>query len=145
MYLLDANALIALGWPTHEFHLKMRAWFRANARSGWATTALTQAAFVRIVAQPSFAGRSIAISEVAELLLRNLAHPGHRLLTLDFGFGDVMAACSAGLMGHRQITDAWLLTTAIRNGCRLLTFDAGISHLLATDSERLQHVQMLSA
>ena len=39
--LLDANALIALCWPRHEYHATMRYWFGKNARSGWATTALT--------------------------------------------------------------------------------------------------------
>ncbi len=52
--LFDANALIALLWPAHEHHMTMRKWFRQPAASGWATTALTQGAFVRIVSQPAF-------------------------------------------------------------------------------------------
>ena len=72
-HLLDANALIALGWPTHEHHRHMLGWFRTHARDGWATSALTQGAFVRIVSQQVFAGRAIAVGEVAELLLRNTA------------------------------------------------------------------------
>lgn len=63
--LLDANALIALLWPTHEHHAPMRQWFRQHAADGWATTALTQAAFVRIVSQPAFSGRVIPMVEVA--------------------------------------------------------------------------------
>ena len=66
-HLLDANALIALCWPTHEHHLRMLAWFRQHASKGWATTALTQAAFVRIISQQVIAGRSVSIGEVAEL------------------------------------------------------------------------------
>ena len=49
--LLDANALIALRWPTHEHHPQMLAWFRQHARRGWATTAFMQASFPRIVPQ----------------------------------------------------------------------------------------------
>ncbi len=144
-HLLDANALIALGWPTHEHHSHMVAWFRQHARTEWATTAITQAAFVRIVCQRAFSGRAIAVGEVAELLLRNTAHPKHRLLSLDFGFGEVWAACTGGILGHRQITDAWLLTAAIRNGMKLLTFDAGVEHLLAKPQERKEHVTVLHA
>lgn len=141
--LLDANALIALCWPTHEHHLQMRAWFKQHARQGWATTAFTQAAFVRIVSQRVFAGRAIAIAEVAELLLRNTAHPKHVLVPLDFGFADVMAVCTGGLLGHRQITDAWLLTAAVRGGMRLVTFDTGIAQLLANPRERDRHLSLL--
>lgn len=144
-HLLDANALIALGWPTHEHHPRMIRWFRQHARAGWATTALTQSAFVRILSQPAFSGRSIAVSEVAELLLRNTGHARHRLIPLDFGFADVWAACSGGILGHRQITDAWLLTAAVRNGMKLLTFDAGISHLLASAQERGKYLSILNS
>lgn len=141
--LLDANALIALGWPTHEHHPRMLRWFRQHAKAGWASTALTQSAFVRIISQPAFSGRAIAISEVAELLLRNTAHPKHQLVALDFGFGDVLAACTGGILGHRQITDAWLLTAAIRNGMKLITFDSGIAQLLANTQERARHLMVL--
>jgi uncharacterized protein len=144
-HLLDANALIALAWPTHEHHPRMTSWFRQHARAGWASTALTQSAFVRIVSQPAFSGRAIAIGEVAELLLRNTAHPKHRLVALDFGFADVLGACTGGILGHRQITDAWLLTAAIRSGMKLLTFDAGIAQLLANAQERSKHVTLLTA
>ena len=123
----------------------MVKWFGQHARAGWASTAFTQSAFVRIVSQPAFSGRSIAVSEVAELLLRNTAHPKHRLVALDFGFADVWAACTGGILGHRQITDAWLLTAAIRNGMKLLTFDAGVEHLLADTQDRNKHVTVLHA
>jgi uncharacterized protein len=142
--LLDANALIALCWPRHEHHPTMLEWFGRHARQGWATSPLTQAAFVRIVLQPAFSGRSIGVAEVAELLLRNTAHKQHRLLAMDFGFSDVLGCCTGGLFGHRQITDAYLLTQAIRSGARLLTFDGGIVQLLATVEERKQHLRVLS-
>ena len=144
-HLLDANALIALCWPTHEHHLRMLAWFRQHATQGWATTALTQAAFVRIISQQVFAGRSVSIGEVAELLLRNTAHAAHRFLALDFAFDQVLVACTGGVLGHRQVTDAWLLTAAMRNEMKLLTFDTGISQLLATVGERDKHLAVLRA
>ncbi|MEY8878650.1 MAG: TA system VapC family ribonuclease toxin [Leptothrix sp. (in: b-proteobacteria)] len=135
-WLLDANALIALGWPTHEHHVRMRSWFGRHARDGWNTTAFTQSAFVRIVSQPAFSGRVIGVPQVAELLLRNIAHPQHSLLPMDFGFEQVLGCCSGGLFGHRQIADAYLLATAAHHGARLVTFDSGIAQLLATDTER---------
>jgi hypothetical protein len=141
--LLDANALIALGWPAHEHHAAMVAWFKRHASQGWATTAMTQSAFVRIVSQPVFSGHVIAVPQVAELLLRNTAHPAHRLLPMDFGFEQVLVCCTGGLYGHRRITDAYLLTTAARHDARLVTFDSGITQLLATDTERERLLSVL--
>lgn len=142
-HLLDANALIALGWPAHEHHEVVQSWFARHARRGWASCALTQAAFVRIVSQPAFAGRALPVGEVAGLLLRNTAHPQHRLLALDFGFADVLGCCTGGVVGHRQVTDAILLTAAMRAGARLLTLDAGVRQLLATEAERTRHLTVL--
>jgi uncharacterized protein len=146
-HLLDANALIALCWSAHEHHTRVRTWFKHNAQYGWASNASTQGAFMRIVLQPAFSGRQaaggLAVADVAGLLLRNTAHPQHRLAVLDFGFEQVLANCTAGLQGHRQITDAWLLTCAIRNGMKLLTLDTGLPTLLATQDERLAQITVL--
>ena len=143
-HLLDANALIALGWPPHEHHEKMSRWFKSHASGGWATTGFTQAAFVRVIAQPAFSGHPLGIADIAELLLRNTAHPKHKYLPLDFGFDQVVGWCTGGLLGHRQITDAWLLATAIRHKVKLLSFDGGIRQLLATSKERDQHLSILT-
>jgi uncharacterized protein len=142
-HLLDANALIALGWPRHEHHEAISRWFKNHAREGWATCAFTQAAFVRVIAQPAFSGHPIGIGDIVELLLRNTMHPKHRLLPLDFGFDQVMGWCTSGLLGHRQVTDAWLLALAIRHKMKLLTFDSGIAQLLATVQERQRHLTVL--
>lgn len=139
-FLLDANALIALGWPAHEHHERMLAWFKKHARQGWATCAFTQAAFIRIISQPSFSGHTIGVNEVAEILLRNAEHPKHRFVPLDFGFEQVVGSCTGGLLGHRQVTDAYLLTLAVRNGLKLVTFDGGIGQLLATEPERVRYL-----
>ncbi|HEX6020075.1 MAG TPA: TA system VapC family ribonuclease toxin [Burkholderiaceae bacterium] len=143
MHLLDANALIALGWPAHEHHERMHAWFARHARQGWATCALTQAAFVRIITQPAFAGRALAIGEVAEVLRRNLAHKGHRLVALDFAFDEALRVCTGGIVGHRQVGDAYLLTAAVRARMKLLTFDHGVGQLLASEAERAAHIAVL--
>lgn len=144
LHLLDVNALIALGWDAHQHHDSMVAWFNRHAESGWATCAITQSGFVRILSQPAVAHPAPTVATLAEALARNMAHPAHRLLALDFAFGEVIAHCSGGVVGHRQITDAYLLTAAIRADARLLTFDHGIAQLLATGAERRRHLLVLS-
>jgi uncharacterized protein len=145
-HLLDANALIALCWPHHEHHQPMLAWFQGQAAHGWATCALTQTALVRISLQPAFSSlfaQGISLETLTQLLANNTSHPAHRLLSLDFGFDAVAQYCTGGIWGHRQITDAWLLSTAIRHGYKLLSFDKGINALLATQLEKDKHLMLL--
>ena len=142
-HLLDVNALIALLWEDHQFHDMMTGWFSRDARAGWATCAMTQSGFVRVMSQPALAQHGRSLAELADLLTQTAAQPSHRLLALDFAFADVMTCCTGGVVGHRQITDAYLLTAAMRADMKLLTFDGGITQLLATAVERQRHVLVL--
>lgn len=142
-HLLDVNALIALGWEGHERHATMAAWFRRHARNGWATCALTQAGFVRVLSQPVLGAAASAVADLADALARNLAHPAHRRIALDFDFAAVMGCCTGGVVGHRQVTDAYLLTAAVRNGLKLLTFDSRVGSLMASSAERQAHIEVL--
>lgn len=141
--LLDVNVLIALAWPPHEHHAQALAWFRQHGQAGWGSTAMTQAAFVRIVSQPSFAGQPMSVGEAGKALLQMTSHAAHRLLPMDFGFDQVLRVCTGGLHGHRQITDAYLLTAASRHGMRLVSFDTGLTQLLASDAERRRLIHLL--
>ena len=142
-HLLDVNALIALLWEEHQFHDTMSGWFARHGRHGWATCAITQAGFIRVMNQPALAPQGLTVGELAEVLANSLAHPAHRLLPLEFAFADVLACCSGGVVGHRQVTDAYLLTAAIRADMKLLTFDSGVRSLLASDAERSAHMELL--
>lgn len=142
-HLLDVNSLIALIWEEHQFHDTMAEWFARHARQGWATCAITQAGFVRVMNQPALAKPERAVADLGLALQQNLRHPAHRLLALDFGFDEVLARCSGGVVGHRQVTDAYLLAAAMRAGMKLLTFDGGVGSLLASDAERAAHIEVL--
>jgi len=142
-HLLDVNALIALGWNAHVHHNTMVAWFNLHAKDGWATCAFTQAGFVRVLSQPAVGGAASTVTELTQALVQNLTHPAHRLLALNFGFAEVLLRCSGGVVGHRQVTDAYLLTAAMRGGMKLLTFDRGVGTLLASDAERAAHIEVL--
>jgi toxin-antitoxin system PIN domain toxin len=142
-HLLDVNALIALIWEEHQFHDTMATWFARHAKRGWATCAITQSGFVRVMNQPGLTNPVRTMAELAEALKQNLMHPGHALLPLDFDFAEVLARCSGGVVGHRQVTDAYLLAAAMRAGMKLLTFDSGVGSLLASDAERAAHVERL--
>ena len=125
-YLLDVNLLIALLWPTHEAHAKAQRWFAQNAHHGWATCATTEMGFVRIVSNRSFARPSTSPTDALKVLGGTLDHPSHRFWTEDIGVLDAVAFCGKRLIGHQQVTDAYLLGLAIHKKGKLATLDASV-------------------
>jgi len=67
-YLLDVNALVALGFIHHEFHDRVAAWLRAQQFPPLATCSITELGFVRVLAQAPAYGLTIA--QARTLLLR---------------------------------------------------------------------------
>lgn len=137
-FLLDVNVLIALHWPPHEAHARAQRWFAKNADQGWATCAMTQAGFVRIVSNPAFSQRVVSPRDALEVLQGSLQHRAHRFWTEDIGVTEAVARFGRRLLGHQQVTDAYLLGLAIHKKGRLATLDASLAALLpsAADSER---------
>jgi hypothetical protein len=121
--LLDVNALVALAWDSHVHHAAMRAWFAANASTGWATCPITESGFVRVSSNPIVLPSAIGVDAARGVLSALRAHPGHQFLTDDVSIsdGDVPV-----ISGYRQVTDAHLLTLSRRRGMRLITFDTRI-------------------
>lgn len=124
--LLDVNALVALAWDSHVHHAPMRAWFAANRAGGWATCPITESGFVRVSSNPKVLPSPIGVRAARDVLAVLRAVDGHRFLADDVSLadGDVPA-----IAGHRQVTDAHLLTLARRHGTRIVTFDAGLAAL----------------
>jgi toxin-antitoxin system PIN domain toxin len=121
--LLDVNALIALAWDSHIHHVRMREWFAANASQGWATCPITESGFVRVSTNPKVLPTAIGVAEARRVLTALRAAEGHRFLVDDVSLVDDDVPAIAG---HRQVTDAHLMTLARRRGVRLVTFDAAV-------------------
>ena len=141
--LLDINVLIALLWPPHEAHARAQRWFAQNARHGWATCAMTQAGFVRIVSNPIFSRRAVSPRDALEVLSGSLQHPAHHFWTEDIGVTEALAHFGRRLLGHQQITDAYLLGLAIQKKGRLATLDASLSSLLSDQSAARSRLVLL--
>lgn len=134
MALLDVNALVALAWDSHVHHAAMRAWFDEHRDRGWATCAVTESGFVRVSSNPKVLPSAIPV-EAARGALATLRVVGrHRFLANDVSLTD---ADVPPIPGHRQVTDAQLLTLARRHGVRLVTFDAGIATLAKDEGVEL--------
>ena len=133
MALLDVNALVALAWDAHVHHEAMSAWF--DERTGpWATCPVSEAGFVRISSNAKIIKGALSVDD-ASSVLRDLRAVGeHRFLTNDVSITD---ADVPRIVGHRQVTDALLLTVARRAGVPLVTFDAAIATLAGGNGVQL--------
>lgn len=123
MSLLDVNALVALAWDSHIHHVRIREWFAANASQGWATCPITESGFVRVSTNPKVLPNPIGMADALRVLVSLRGVDGHRFLSDDVSLIDDDVPT---IVGHRQVTDAHLLTLARRRGVRLVTFDAAI-------------------
>ena len=140
--LLDVNMLVALGWSSHAHHAIARDWIERNNDSGWATCPITQNAFARISSNPAFTPDAVA-PPMAVQLLRNLTSTkGHVFWPDDMALVDL--DLSGIVLGHRQVTDAYLLGLAKYHGGRLVTLDQKIASMLPPASRLLDHLEVLS-
>jgi toxin-antitoxin system PIN domain toxin len=125
--LLDVNALVALAWDSHVHHATMRAWFAENHSDGWATCPITESGFVRVSSNPKVLPSPIGVGAARGVLEALRKAGGHRFLVDDVSIGG--DADFPSIVGHRQVTDAHLLTLARRRGVALVTFDTALATL----------------
>ena len=142
--LLDINFLLAMAWPNHVHHSLARTWFHENKHKGWATCPITQMGFVRISSNPSFSTESVSVSQASVHLKAITTHSEHHFWQDELPFIHEILSCLF-VMGHRQVTDAYLLSLAVHyDGC-LITLDQGISNLLPHNSSWSKHLVVVKA
>lgn len=122
VFLLDVNVLIALLDPMHAQHIRAHAWF-ADTVTVWASCALTQNGFLRIVSHPRYANPLASPGEAMPVLAEFCARPDHRLWNDDVSLLDATAVDAGRLLSSGQVTDSYLLALAVKHGARLATFD----------------------
>jgi len=142
-FLLDVSTLIALAWPTHPAHDRAQTWFSRNAGQGWATCPFTECAFVRIVSNPAFSPNFLTLPAAIRLLSLNVNHPKHRFWGDDLPVADAVRHFQGRIVGHKQITDAYLLGLAMHKKSRLATLDESLSALLDPKSGERDRVVVI--
>ena len=125
--LLDVNLLIALTHSAHVHHALVQDWAQAQGKLAWSTCTVTQLGFVRLAATPAIGGDDTTPGAALALLDQLLAHPGHHFWPDAEGIAQSPALRSPLIVGHRQITDAYLLGLAMRQGSALVTLDRGLA------------------
>jgi toxin-antitoxin system PIN domain toxin len=119
-YLLDANVLIALTVEEHEHHQRSTAWVADVDR--FAVCPFVEGALVRFLLR---LGESAATA--AEVLGRIRGLPSYEFWPDSISYADVGLA---HVIGHRQVTDAYLVSLARANDAVLATLDQGLAHTL---------------
>jgi toxin-antitoxin system PIN domain toxin len=118
--LLDANVLIALLVDDHVHHVAAENWF--VSRSGnFATCPITQGSLMRLLIRE---GQSAATAQA--VLSGATADTRHEFWPDDVEYAGVPMQ---GIIGHRQVTDAYLAQLARARGARLATFDQAMAKL----------------
>lgn len=124
--LLDVNVLIALLDENHTQNANASAWFEDNVvDSGWASSPLTQNGCIRIIAQPSYPN-AIGLTDALSRLQRAVSTPYHRFIPDDVSLLDDALIDRRHLLGHRQLTDVYLLALANAHDARLVTLDKSV-------------------
>jgi uncharacterized protein len=117
--LLDANVLIALVVSEHVHHDAAAEWLSVS--DGFATCPITQGSLVRFLVrtgQSAAAARDV-VSAVEEA-------DRHEFWSDSVSFADVEVG---GVVGHRQVTDAYLAQLARSRKGQLARLDSGLAHL----------------
>ena len=118
--LLDPNVLIAPLVDDHVHHAAAENWF-AEMDGTFATCPVTQGSLLRLLireGQPAATARAIVAGTTA--------HPQHEFWPDDLPYTDVPVQ---GVIGHRQVTDAYLAQLARARRARLATFDQAMAKL----------------
>lgn len=142
-YLLDVNVLIALAWPQHIHHQAAHNWFKTTGRESWATCAITQLAFIRISSNPGIIAEAVAPAEAVDVLRNITKVSGHRYLDKAVAVDQIDELYNLAVLGHRQVTDAYLLGLARHHKGRLATFDRGIKELAMSTKVSRGNVEFL--
>lgn len=123
--LLDVNVLLALLDSDHIDHQRAQEWISAEIQHGWASCALTQNGFVRIISQPRYPS-PVSPFEAVERLRRATQTEYHEFWSCSISLLEVHRINSSHVHGPRQVTDVYLLALAVEHGGRFVTFDRSI-------------------
>jgi uncharacterized protein len=122
MYLLDVNALVALGFANHEFHDRVGAWVRKLSNLKLATCSITELGFLRVLAQAPAYGLTVAQARTLLLRMKRADIFQFQFLVDDHD----SSLLPTWVKTPKQITDGHLAELARANGGALATLDGRI-------------------
>jgi hypothetical protein len=121
-YLLDVNALVALGFVNHEFHDRVASWVRTQNSATLASCSITELGFVRVLTQAPAYGFTVAQARTLLLRLKEAGAPRFAFIA----DGHDVSHLPAWVRAPKQITDGHLAKLASANGAVFATLDENI-------------------
>jgi uncharacterized protein len=140
--LLDVNVLIALLDAAHVGHATAARWLDENIDHGWASCPITQNGCIRIMSQPAYPG-ALAAAAVAARLAEATRDASHEFWADDISLLEPATIDWQRVLGHRQVTDSYLLALAVRHHGRFVTFDGRIA-VAAVPGAKARHLAVLA-
>jgi len=122
-YLLDINALIALGHTSHVHHIRMIQWYRSllSEESSLHTCSICELGFLRVSVQAGLQS-DVASARTALAKLKASSKISFTLLPDSLGADRLPSYAKV----PNKITDGHLLELARQHGAKLVTLDTGI-------------------
>ncbi len=139
-YLLDVNLLIALTWSSHVHHAASQRWFSRRRSAGFRTCPTTQAGFVRLSSNVAFTAAAVTPQGALGLLDRITDLPEHAFWPDDLSLREAIGLAQQ-VVGHRQITDAYLLSLTLVRGGMFATLDRGVMAVAGSRADAVELVQ----
>ncbi len=124
--LLDVNVLLALLDSDHVDHGRATDWLDDEIAGGWASCAITENGFVRILSQPRYPS-PVSPAEAIDLLDEARSSRHHAFWPCDVSVLDARIVNRTRLHGPVQVTDAYLLALAVAHDGRFVSFDRSLS------------------
>lgn len=136
-FLLDVNVLLALSLPTHQHHRRATAWFEQGRH--WATTPVTETAFVRLIVKPRVVGYEIPVDQALAALGTMRQLPGHLFVPDASSLAEPVIDV-APLVGTKQVTDFHLLNLAAAHDLLFATLDGSLARAISAGDRPHLHV-----
>ena len=139
--LLDVNVLLALLDSDHIHHARASSWLVTEIQHGWASCAITQNGFVRVISQPNYPNAVLPGDAIARLA-EACGGEYHEFWPCAVSVLDPSVVDRSRVHGTRQVTDAYLLALATSRGGRFVTLDQAVP-LSAVHGARRENLTVL--
>jgi predicted nucleic acid-binding protein len=121
-YLLDVNALVALGFAQHEFHNRVAHWIRSQQLPPLATCSITELGFIRVLVQAPTYGLTVSQARTLLIRIKRADAPQFIFIPDDHDISHLPTWVKTA----RQTTDGHLAILASANDATLATLDTKI-------------------
>jgi predicted nucleic acid-binding protein len=121
-YLLDVNALVALGFAQHEFHNRVAHWIKSQRFPPLATCSITELGFIRVLVQAPAYGLTVSQARTLLIRIKRANAPQFIFIPDDHDISHLPTWVKIA----RQTTDGHLAMLASANHATLATLDTKI-------------------